>query len=89
MVFGKDVSVQVKDTDNYGRSVDDVILPDGHSLNRELVAEGLAWWYRKYSKDANLGQLEAEARADKRGLWAGLDPESPWCWRKQQKGQAC
>src|SRR5262249_60900260 len=33
----------------YGRTVADVILPDGRSLNRELVAEGMAWWYRTYA----------------------------------------
>src|SRR5438094_4600286 len=48
--FGKDVTVQVKDTDRYGRTVGIVILPDGRSLNEELVYQGLAWWYRKYSK---------------------------------------
>ena len=47
MVFGKDVTVQVKDADKYGRTVADVILSDGRNLNRELVAAGLAWWYRQ------------------------------------------
>jgi hypothetical protein len=51
MVFGKDVAIHVKDTDKYGRTVADVILPDGRTLNRELVRAGLAWWYRKYSTD--------------------------------------
>ena len=53
MVFGKTVTLHVTDTDKYGRTVADVILPDGRSLNRELVAAGLAWWYRKYSQDAS------------------------------------
>lgn len=89
MVFGKDVTVQVKDTDKYGRTVADVILPDRRSLNRELVAAGLAWWYRKYSKDKSLGQLEDEAKAARRGLWADPDPIPPWCYRKRMKGQVC
>jgi endonuclease YncB( thermonuclease family) len=29
MAFGKEVTVQVKDTDRYGRIVSEVILPDG------------------------------------------------------------
>ena len=89
MVFGKDVTVQVKDADKYGRTVADVILSDGRNLNRELVAAGLAWWYRKYSKDVSLGQLEAEAKASQRGLWADPDPMPPWCYRKRIKGQVC
>ncbi len=28
-------------------------------------------------------QLEAEARAAKRGLWADAPPVSPWEWRKE------
>src|SRR5712691_7992763 len=58
MVFGKTVTVHVTDMDRYGRTVADVILPDGRVLNRELVAAGLAWWYRQYSRDKSLGQLE-------------------------------
>jgi len=89
MVFGKDVAVHVTDTDRYGRTVADVILPDGTNLNRELVKAGLAWWYGKYSGDATLGQLEAEARASRRGLWVDPKPVPPWCWRKRMKGQVC
>src|SRR5207245_7663620 len=67
MVFGKTVTVRVTDTDRYGRTVADVILPDGRVLNRELVAAGLALWYQRYSHDKSLGQVEADGRADRRG----------------------
>jgi endonuclease YncB( thermonuclease family) len=89
MVFGKVVRVEVKDFDRYGRTVEDEILPNGRVLNRELVAAGLAWWYRQYSQDATLGQLEVDARAARRGLWADLAPVPPWCWRMRQKGREC
>jgi endonuclease YncB( thermonuclease family) len=45
MAFGRQVTVQVKTTDRYGRNVGEVILPDGLSLNKDLVHAGLAWWY--------------------------------------------
>jgi len=89
MVFGKTVTVHVTDTDRYGRTVADVILTDGRILNRELVAAGLAWWYKRYSQDKSLGQLEADARAARRGLWADPEPVPPWCWRMRQKGREC
>jgi endonuclease YncB( thermonuclease family) len=91
MVFGKEVTVQDhgKDNKKYRRTLGDIILPDGRSLNRELVTAGFAWWYRKYSKDTSLGQLEEEARSAKRGLWADPNPVPPWCYRKKQKGQEC
>lgn len=90
MVFGKDVTIKEHGLDKYGRTIGDVLLPDGRNLNRELVAAGLAWWYRKYAaKDSTLERLEAEALTAKRGLWADPNPTPPWCWRKQQKGKVC
>jgi endonuclease YncB( thermonuclease family) len=78
----KTVTVQVRTKDRYGRTVGEVMLPDGRSLNRELVRAGYAWWYRTYSTDSSLGRLEAEARAAGRGLWSDPDPVPPWEWRK-------
>jgi micrococcal nuclease len=68
LAFGKDVTVKDHGRDKYGRTIGDVILPDGRVFNRELVAAGLAWWYRKHSKDESLGQLDIEAKTAKRGL---------------------
>src|SRR5215471_6445926 len=85
MVFQQTVTVIVQNTDRYGRLVGDVLLPDGRSLNQELVKAGMAWWYRPYApNDIMLAQLEAEARAAKRGLWADAHPVPPWQWRKGQ-----
>lgn len=82
-VFGKVVTVSPTDTDQYGRTVGDVRMPDGRSLNEELVAAGLAWWYRRYApRNARLQALEAEARRERRGLWADRDPVPPWEFRK-------
>jgi endonuclease YncB( thermonuclease family) len=82
MVFGKDVRVVVQDTDRYGRTVGRVYqgLLD---VNAEMVRQGAAWVYRQYSRDASLLQLEAEARATRRGLWALPETERtpPWEWR--------
>ena len=81
----KMVRVDVKTTDRYGRKVGLVTLEDGRVLNRELVRAGLAWWYRKYSRDEGLGLLEMEARAAGRGLWADVAPVAPWRWRKSKR----
>ncbi|MCH8040150.1 MAG: thermonuclease family protein [Nitrospinae bacterium] len=85
LVYGKTVTVTVFEQDRYGRTIGDVILPDGRVLNRELVKAGLAWWYRKYSDDTSLGHLEAEAREAKRGLWDDPDAIAPWEWRTGRK----
>jgi len=54
MAFGMEVEVRVQTTDRYGRIVGEVILPDGISLNKQLVSIGLAWWYRKYAPNDNM-----------------------------------
>jgi endonuclease YncB( thermonuclease family) len=87
MAFGKEVTVQIKTTDRYGRIVGEVILPGGSSLNKEFVFVGLAWWYRKYApNDRTLKALEAGARAEKRGLWADPYHIAPWEWRRGKRG---
>jgi micrococcal nuclease len=83
LAFQQVVTVVIHDTDRYGRFVGEVLLPDGRSLNQELVKAGMAWWYRQYEpNDTILAQLEAEARAAKRGLWADVHPVPPWEWRQ-------
>lgn len=86
LCFGKNVRVVPRDVDHYGRIVGEIVLEDGRNLNHELVAAGMAWWYRQYARnDKTLERLEQEARADKRGLWADPKPVAPWDWRKQQR----
>ena len=88
LCFGKAVTVQVKGTDRYDRTLGVVTLPDGKSLNHELVRSGYAWWYRRYSDDETLGKLEAAARKEKKGLWSGKDPIAPWEWREREREKA-
>jgi micrococcal nuclease len=83
MAFGKDVIIRPVDRDKYGRTVAEVILPDGRSMNHELVRDGWAWWYREYApKDRELERLESEAKSANRGLWSQPNPVAPWEWRK-------
>ena len=74
LVFAKTVTVQAVDLDRYGRTMGVVLLPDGRSLNHELVRAGLAWMYRRYTNDQSLSDLEEEAQVARRGLWA--DPHA-------------
>ncbi len=73
----------VRDVDRYGRTVGEVILPDGRNLNQELVRAGLAWWYVRFApRDRVLASLQAEASEAKRGLWTDKNPVRPWEWRR-------
>ncbi|CAN5155509.1 thermonuclease family protein [soil metagenome] len=85
---GKIVTVKPKAKDRYGRTVAEIILPDGKSLNQELLRAGLAWHFVRYAKnDKELARLEAEASCAKRGLWTEKDPVAPWEWRKRAKNE--
>ena len=82
MAFDQEVTIRPSETDRYGWTVAEVILPDDKSLNRELVSQGLAWWYRKYAPaDKELEKLESEARTAKLGLWTQEKPVALWDWR--------
>jgi len=85
-VFAKTVTVETHGHDKYQRIIGDVFLLDGSHINRELVAQGWCWWYRKYaSEDVMLAALEAAARVGRKGLWADSNPVPPWEWLKQGK----
>jgi endonuclease YncB( thermonuclease family) len=84
MVGTKPVTVVVKEADRWGRFVGEAYV-EGHSVNRELVRKGLAWWYEKYAgADQDLKQLSEGAKAARRGLWAQEKPVPPWQWRQGQ-----
>lgn len=85
LVFGKKVRLIAHNKDRYGRTVGTIILPDGRSLNEELVKNGYAWHYAAYSKDKNLANAEADARRFKRGLWQDPNPVAPWDFRKEKR----
>jgi endonuclease YncB( thermonuclease family) len=82
LAFRKAVTVNVRGRDPYGRIIGRVVLPDGTTLNHELVKQGLAWQYRQSSQDGMLAAMEAAARESKRGLWADPQPVPPWEWRR-------
>jgi endonuclease YncB( thermonuclease family) len=83
LALSKTVTVRVRDIDEYGQRIGVVILPDGRTLNRELVAAGMAWRSgTSPKKDRELARLEAEARRAKRGLWTDAHPTPPWTFRK-------
>ena len=83
LVFGKEATLQTYGKDKYGRTIADVLLPDGTSVNHTLVKDGWCWWYRKYAPgDTVLGGLEKEAREAKKGLWVDPAPIPPWVNRK-------
>ena len=63
LAYRKIVVVMVNSHDRYGRTIGKVILPNGKSLNSELVRASYAWWYRRYApKDFELMILQSHHR---------------------------
>jgi micrococcal nuclease len=89
LVFAMEVTVEPYGKDKYGRIMADVLLADGTNVNHALVKEGRCWWSRKSTPDnAELEQLELEAREAKKGLWEDPEPIPPWEFRKIQRRQS-
>jgi endonuclease YncB( thermonuclease family) len=82
-LFGKDVTVSVKETDQYGRLVSRV-LHDGRDISVALVEAGLAWHYVEYSNDFVLRNAETSARQRRVGLWSSPQPTPPWAYRNER-----
>ncbi|MDR1662366.1 MAG: thermonuclease family protein [Azoarcus sp.] len=85
------VTVEVIDTDRYGRRVGRVMLEgERETANRIQIQRGLAWVYTQYAYDKALQELEREAVHAKLGLWVDDDPTPPWLWRRQHpRGKGC
>jgi micrococcal nuclease len=69
--------------DRYGRLISEVILLNGINVNKELVRQGLAWHFKRYSNDKEYADLEEEARLNRVGLWREPSSIPPWQWRKK------
>ncbi|RPJ57201.1 MAG: nuclease [Acidobacteria bacterium] len=88
LVFGKVVTVRVTDLDNYRRMIGRVYV-DGKDVSLELVKVGLAWHFKRYSRDPVLAEEEERARVAGVGLWSMKDPVPPWEWRRGARPGQC
>ena len=84
---GREVSLEVKTTDRYGRSVAEVISEI--NINLVLVEDGQAFAYRQYLSGCNAKEyMDAEYRASRRryGVWqveGGIT--RPWDFRRGRR----
>ena len=85
LIYRKIVTVQFSKKDRYKRIIGRVYLDD-IDVNKELVRQGYAWVYRKYSKDRTLLRLEEYARSNRLGLWRDFDAVEPYIFRKNRRG---
>ena len=85
-IFGQKVRVDWTKRDRYGRIIGRVYLGE-RDISLEMVKDGFAWHYKRYSKEAALADAEKEARKAGRGLWSDREPTPPWEWRRERKAK--
>jgi len=88
--IGREVTLEVKTTDRYGRTVAEVI--SDINLNLVMVEDGQAFAYRQYLGGCNAKEyLDAEVRASRHryGVWqveGGIT--RPWDFRRSPRGRS-
>ncbi|HIJ82402.1 MAG TPA: thermonuclease family protein [Desulfuromonadales bacterium] len=86
-IMGRRVTAEIVDVDQYKRSVA-VIRYNGRDINREMVAEGMAWAYRQYLHgpyESEYIRTEAAAQSRRAGLWRESNPQPPWEFRRKKR----
>ena len=78
MIAGQIVEVEENGKDRYKRTIGTIYL-DGADINAQMVENGYAWAYRRFSK--KYAPQESAAKFEKLGLWRD-DPIPPWEWRR-------
>lgn len=86
LCFQQQAIITPKSKDRYGRTVADVEC-QGRDAGQEQIQAGLSWFYVKYGSGySHLIQIERDARAARRGLWADKSPVAPWEFRRGARG---
>lgn len=86
----REVRLEAVKVDPYGRLVGRVFV-GGRDIGLELLDEGLAWHFARYDTDLapaereRYARAQADARAQRAGLWQQNDPVAPWLFRKERR----
>ena len=80
LIAGEVVEVEGNGEDRYKRTIGTIYL-NGADINAQMVENGYAWAYRKFSKKYTL--QESQAKKQRLGLWRDKEPIPPWEWRKR------
>lgn len=82
-IFQKEIRIMVTGRDRNMRTLA-IVFCNGENINLEMIRNGYAWHYKKYSSDTVFSTAEKKARIDKKGLWKMNNPVPPWEFRKRK-----
>lgn len=92
LAFGQEATADCPKMDRYGRHVCTVFIR-GKDVGLAQIADGMAWWYQKYSNQqtslarADYEAAELSARTKQQGLWVDKNPIPPWGWRQSLRSK--
>lgn len=89
---GGQIIVVPIEKDRYGRMVADLFVDLGDEqeihLNSQMVLDGMAYHYERYSSSCPQAEIlekaEAMAKEQSAGVWANPGAEKPWAYRKRR-----
>lgn len=80
LIAGEVVEVDENGKDRYKRTIGTIYLGNT-DINAQMVENGYAWAYRKFSKKYT--PQESQAKKQRLSLWRDKEPTPPWEWRRR------
>lgn len=81
------VRVAYAQRDRYDRLLGQIFTADCTDVNQQMLDAGMAWFYTAYACELESARrsryeaAEAQAHAQRRGLWSQSQPMAPWIFR--------
>ncbi len=79
--YGRSANIDIVGRDRYGRAICKIAVA-GVDINKEQIARGMAWMYRRYAKDRTYSDAEQKAQSRRVGIWRDTEPVPPWDFRR-------
>ena len=80
--YGRTATIRIVGRDRYGRAICKIAV-GGVDVNKEQIARGMAWMYRRYANDPTYSDAEVKAKSRRVGIWRDTQPVPPWDFRRK------
>ena len=80
--YGRTAAISIVGRDRYGRAICKIAVA-GVDVNKEQIARGMAWMYRRYASDRTYSDAEVKAKSRRVGIWRDTQPVPPWDFRRK------
>lgn len=85
LVHKRQIKLIVQGYDRYQRMIAMVYDQQNRNINLLMVQRGMAWAYKRHSKNSPYLQAEQQAKKKRVGLWQDHQPMLPAKWREKQR----